>query len=225
MKAIGGQYRNYEKWTERPIHPRAAALSNSAPQPADGPIFSASESSNFCEVSELNEQIEMVAPPAVERDATSELSGAQWMVVDICVRSAGILGVPRSIGEIFGFVFCSTKPISFDDVVRVLKLSNGTASHGLRHLKRIGAVRTCYLAQDRRDYYVAETSLRKLVSAFFAENILSHLGGTAERMTGLRTALTEGGAVDRELAGRVDLLLDWNQQVRRATAAAMEVLS
>ncbi len=182
-------------------------------------------SSFFCEVSELNEQIEISERAIAEGEAASELSRTQWMVVDICVRSARILGVPRSIGEIFGFAFCSLKPISFDDVVRVLRLSNGTASHGLRYLRRLGAVRVCYLAQDRRDYYVAETSLRKLMSVFFAENIFAHLGGTTEQMLGLRAMLTGGGAAERELSVRLELLLGWNEQVRRATAAAMETLS
>jgi len=176
-------------------------------------------------VSEQNEQIVAEAEDATGEEHSPELSPAQWMVVEVCVRSARMLGIPRSIGEIFGLAFCATKPISFDDVVRILGLSNGTASHGLRYLRRLGAVRPCYVAQERRDHYVPEISLKKLISMFIAENALAHLGGTTERMLDLRKALAERGDGDSELAARIDLLLDWNKQVRRATTAAMEMLA
>lgn len=215
--------RKYEIWRESTIRPRAAAWPNFSRCKAGRGLFLCSIGSIFCEVSELNEQIVLLPVQRGESPAALELTRAQWMIVDICVRSVCMLGLPRSIGEIFGLAFCSVRPISFDDVVRILKLSNGTASHGLRYLKRLGALRTCYLAQDRRDYYVPETSLRKIVSGFFAENIFAHLGETAEQMIGVRaTAAAE--KPEREVNARLELLLDWNRQIKAATSAAMEVL-
>lgn len=222
--SFGNSYGNNENWRKSPIRPRAAACSDFRLGDDCREFFCGSVISFSCEVSERTEQTALEPAPRLEgEDYSPELSPAQWMMVEVCVRSARMLGIPKSIGEIFGFAFCATKPISFDDVVRVLGLSNGTASHGLRYLRRLGAVRPCYVAQERRDHYVAEISLKKLVSVFIAENVLAHLGGTAELMARLRKVLAE--SEDAELAPRVDLLMDWNKQVRRATTAAMEMLA
>ena len=161
--------------------------------------------------------------PGNRADA-GELSDAQWTIVNLCVRAAQALGAPRSYGEIFGFIFCSSRPICFEDVVRVLKLSSGTASQGLRQLKRYGVVRTCYRAQDRRDHYVAETSLHKVISSYFAEAIFAHLGNNEQQLTDLRSVIA-GDDHAPGILREVDLLLDWSRQLRRATHAAAAAMA
>ncbi len=182
------------------------------------------------ELSEKRDGTEVVARSnarengrALTRNVSGCLSDAQWTIVNVCVRAAQALGAPRSYGEIFGFIFCSTQPVSFEDVVRVLRLSSGTASQGLRHLKRLGAVRTCYLAQDRRDHYIAETSLHKVMSSYFAENIFAHLGSSEQQLTEMRAASSHVPGAPSVLA-EIDLLLAWNQQMRRAIHAAAAAL-
>lgn len=158
------------------------------------------------------------------RDDVGELRAVHWAIIDICVRTAQILGVPRSIGEIFGLIFCSPRPVSFDDVVRILRLSNGTASHGLRFLKRMGAIRTCYVAQERKDFYVAETSLRKMMASLFAENIISHLGGSAEQLEQMRASMLPEATNDPNVVFCIDQLIGWNQQLRSAVMKGFESL-
>lgn len=158
------------------------------------------------------------------RRETSELSPMHWEIVDVCVRSAQILGAPRSIGEIFGLVFCSPRPVCFDDVVRILKLSNGTTSHGLRYLKRLGAVRSCYIARERKDFYVAETSLRKMISSLFSESVVAQLGGSAERLEHLRAGALPDAKPDSNVLYCIDQLIGWNQQLRSAVIKGFESL-
>jgi DNA-binding transcriptional regulator GbsR (MarR family) len=158
------------------------------------------------------------------RDETSSLSPAHWAIVDVCVRTAQVLGVPRSTGEIFGLIFCSPRPVSFDDVVRILKLSNGTTSHGLRYLKRLGAVRSCYVAQERKDFYVAETSLKKVMSSLFAENFVAHLGGSAEHLERLRATVLPETSSDSNVLYCIDQMIGWNQQLRSAVIKGFESL-
>jgi HTH-type transcriptional regulator, glycine betaine synthesis regulator len=158
------------------------------------------------------------------RDETGLLSPTHWAIVDVCVRTAQVLGVPRSTGEIFGLIFCSPRPVSFDDVVRILKLSNGTTSHGLRYLKRLGAVRSCYVAQERKDFYVAETSLKKMMSSLFAENVITHLGGSAEHLERLRAAALPESGLDSNVLYCIDQMIGWNQQLRSAVIKGFESL-
>ena len=154
------------------------------------------------------------------------LPSAQWELIELCVRVTQVLGMPRSVGEIFGFVFSSPVPVTFDDVVRALAISNGSASHGLRNLRRLGAIKVSYYARDRRDYFQAETSLQKLVNGYLAEMVLYKLGGMAERLHTLQTHLAE--SQDRETAAlseRVALLLNWNSSAGSAVTAALQILA
>lgn len=158
------------------------------------------------------------------REPVGELTETHWEIVDVCVRAAQLLGAPRSIGEIFGLIFCSPRPVSFDDVVRILKISNGSASYGLRYLKRVGAVQICYIAQERKDFYVAETSLRKMVSSALSENIIAHLGGSAERLERMRQSAMIESAQNSNVLYCIDQMIGWNQQLRRAVIKGFESL-
>lgn len=52
-----------------------------------------------------------------------------------------LLGLPKSMGEIYGFIFASSEPPTFADIEHKLGLSKGSVSQGLRALRELGAVR------------------------------------------------------------------------------------
>ena len=168
------------------------------------------------------------AGDAEERQAPAppHISKSRWELIQLCVHVTRLLGVPRSICEIFGFVFSSPSPVTFDDIVAGLGMSNGSASHGLRYLRRIGALSVIYFARDRRDYYVAEISLGRLLSGYLMENITHHLADNRERISSMRVTLG-AGEEDRSghLSSRVDLLFEWNRQISAAIAAASETIT
>ena len=153
------------------------------------------------------------------------LPSAQWELIELCVRVTQMLGIPRSEGEIFGFVFSSPTPVAFDEVVQALGISNGSASHGLRHLRRLGAIKVTYFARDRRDFFQAETSLQKLVNGFLAETVVHKLSGMADRLHALHAHLAESSDVESaSLSDRVGLLLKWNARAGIAVSAALSAL-
>ena len=153
------------------------------------------------------------------------LPSAQWELIELCVRVTQTLGIPRSEGEIFGFVFSTPTPVTFDEVVQSLGISNGSASHGLRHLRRLGAIKATYYARDRRDYFQAETSLQKLVGGYLAETVVHKMGGMAERLNTLQTHLAESNDLESAaLSERVGLLLKWNAAAGTAISAALNAL-
>lgn len=149
------------------------------------------------------------------------LSESRWEVIKLCVHVSRIAGVPKSVCEIFGFVFTSPHPVTFEEIVEGLGMSNGSASHGLRYLRRIGALSITYQARDRRDYYVPEVSLGRLASGYLLENVTLHLGDSRERICALRDSLAaKGNDSHRLLSSRLQILLDWNCQVTTAIAVA-----
>ncbi|MGB1127957.1 MAG: GbsR/MarR family transcriptional regulator, partial [Opitutales bacterium] len=78
---------------------------------------------------------------------------AEWesATIEVFVRAVDLIGFPRSVGEIYGLLFCAQEPVSFDDLVERLKISKGSVSQGLKLLRQLGAVRVHYIAGSRKD--------------------------------------------------------------------------
>jgi DNA-binding transcriptional regulator GbsR (MarR family) len=102
-------------------------------------------------------------------------SALQQQVVDFFVDGVRVLGLPRSLGEIYGLLFISPDPLSLDDLVRILGISKGSASQGLRTLRTLGAVREASGNGDRRTYYEPAVDLKRLVGGFIREQVRPHL--------------------------------------------------
>src|ERR1700689_637831 len=83
-------------------------------------------------------------------NASSRLELVEVEVIHIFVQFAGVLGQPRSVAEIYGLLFASHQPLAMDTLIERLNLSKGSASQGLKYLQELGAVRTVYVAGDRR---------------------------------------------------------------------------
>lgn len=168
-----------------------------------------------------------VANPAGSNEvrALHQPSKTRWEVIQLCVHMTRLFGVPRTVAEIFGYVFSSVGPVTFEDIVSGLGISNGSASHGLRYLRRVGALTVTYLAGDRRDYYAAEISLGRMVSGYLLENVTHHLADNSERISAMRVKCDLGEDHRKEhLCARLDILLDWNRKVASTLAEASKAL-
>lgn len=80
-------------------------------------------------------------PPPPDRGASAALDRAETELITIFTDLSAALGLPRSLGQIYGLAFASLEPICFDDVVSKLHLSKGSASQGIRVLRELGALR------------------------------------------------------------------------------------
>ena len=61
-----------------------------------------------------------------------------------------------------------------DALIERLDMSKGSASQGLKYLQDLGAVRTVYVAADRRTHYEVVAELRKLAGRFLNQQIQTH---------------------------------------------------
>lgn len=149
---------------------------------------------------------------------THALSPIEEEIIHFFVRLATTISLPKSLGEIFGLLFASPDPVPFDDVVQRLGVSKGSASQGLRMLQKLGAVETVYVTRDRRTFYRAETSMRKLFTGFLDETIRPHLEAGESQLDNIATLLAgQDGEPDgaATLAKRVASLQTWHQKARR----------
>ncbi|MAL85798.1 MAG: hypothetical protein CMI23_05530 [Opitutae bacterium] len=102
--------------------------------------------------------------------------------IDFFVRLMGILGLPRSVGEIYGLLYFSEISLTMDVIASRLEISIGSASQGLRTLKSLKAIRSTYVPGDRRDHYSAETEFKRLFSSFIKDEIMPHLESAKDRI-------------------------------------------
>ena len=158
--------------------------------------------------------------------ARGGISLERWAVIEFCVRLTRLFGIPKSVGEIFGFVFSSPEPVAFDTVVASLGVSNGSASHGLRLLRQLGALKLTYVARDRRDFYTAETSARRLLAGFLSENVLHEASDNKQRLVELHAKLSADHHLHPSgLLQQVEVLMGWSKQGSAALKAAMEIFA
>jgi HTH-type transcriptional regulator, glycine betaine synthesis regulator len=102
-----------------------------------------------------------------------------------------VLGVPRSVGQIYGLLFASSQPLSFSDFLDWLEISKGSVSQGLHLLRSLGAIKQLPLADEQtsgtaRSYYGPELGLRKLMSGVLRKRIAPIAASGADRFVRLR---------------------------------------
>lgn len=139
------------------------------------------------------------------------LEPLERQLVDVFVDGVKVLGLPRSIGEIYGLLFISPQPLSLDDLVTRLGISKGSASQGLRMLKGLGAVREAATDNERRTHYEPAIELKRLVGGFIREQVRPHLESGKGKIRKLaKAAEAEEDAQRREfLKDRLDRLEHW----------------
>lgn len=142
---------------------------------------------------------------------TTGLTSLQEQVVGYFVDLVRVLGLPRSLGEIYGLLFINPDPLSLDDLVRLLGISKGSASQGLRTLRTLGAVKEADGNGDRRTYYQPAVELKPLVGGFIREQVRPHLESGKSKLRLLEeTAKVTADHEDREFfLDRIDRLDSW----------------
>jgi DNA-binding transcriptional regulator GbsR (MarR family) len=144
--------------------------------------------------------------------STSELTDFQRETIHLFVNASRVLSIPRSVGEIYGLLYATEKPLHLDQVVELLGISKGSASQGLRWLRAIGAIHTAYVNGDRRDHFVAETELRRLVFGFIRENVDPHINRGPDYLERITVAAESlDGEEAKFAAGRITKLKRWHK--------------
>ena len=150
-------------------------------------------------------------PPPFLNAESAVLSPVEVEVIGLFVNAVRILGMPKSVGEIYGLLFIAPEPLTLDDLVARLNISKGSASMSLKVLRAFGAVKQVYVAGDRRDHYAAETELKKLAAGFIREQIRPHLDSGAERLERLEAlSAAENSERGEFFRNRIGKLAQWH---------------
>lgn len=156
--------------------------------------------------------------PAAPLAADRMLSALEVGIIDFFVNALKALGIPKSIGELYGLLFASPDPVPLDTLVQRLSMSKGSASQGLKLLRAVGAVKTVYVEKDRRDHYTAEVEIKQLVAGLIHREVQPRLESAERRLEHLNTLMQ--GVKEHEqsefLEYRLSKLAWWSHRSREA---------
>lgn len=120
-------------------------------------------------------------------------------VVEVFCRAAATLGLRKSLGMVYGALYCAGTPLSVAELQERLLLSRGACVEALQSLRRFGAVRVVLKIGERRDFYEAECDLKKFASGALREILIPGLEKTALRLAQAEK-LARGNAAKAKVA-------------------------
>ena len=137
-----------------------------------------------------------------------------------------LLGLPKSVGEIYGLLFATAGSLTFVEIEQKLELSKGSVSQGLRALRDLGAIAEAEpdaggtgVPQARLARWVATIELRKLIGVLLRERITPYLSRQDQRVEAAGAALTAmaaglAPAQRTMLESRLDKFQTWQSRAR-----------
>ena len=157
-----------------------------------------------------------MASPLAEAREEVRLGELEVEAIEMFINFLRLIGLPKSIGEIYGLLGVAPKPMAMDEIMARLDISLGAASQGLKLLRSFGAVRVVYERGDRRDHYVADLELSRFATVFIKDELQPRIDMAAERIKRMEAALSELPPKERRATReRIDRLKHWLEKGRK----------
>lgn len=115
-----------------------------------------------------------------EARASEGLPEAERIVGDAIGRLMVLWGFKRNMGRIWTSMYLSDEPLTAQTLRERLGLSSGAVSMTINELARWGVVQRVWVRGDRRDHYVAEANVWRMVSRVVRERERSEIGVAIE---------------------------------------------
>lgn len=135
-----------------------------------------------------------------------ELWPSEILVSDAIGQLIDFWGFKRNMGRVWAVLYLSGEPLNAGDLQARLKISAGAVSMTVNALARWGVVKKVWVQGDRRDHYVAEGNLWKMISRVLAEReravIVDAIDAMEDALVHLSTRLASEDAEVRERARR-----------------------
>ncbi|MEI6034272.1 MAG: hypothetical protein WCS65_08360 [Verrucomicrobiae bacterium] len=143
----------------------------------------------------------------------TRLSELDIEAIEMFISFLKLLGLPKSVGEIYGLLFVATQALSMEDLIERLQISMGAASQGLKLLRSVGAVKVVYVPGERRDHYVADLELSKFASSFIKDELTPRMKRALQRVERMEGLAQEMDDNERKIAfQRIERLKHWMER-------------
>ncbi len=97
------------------------------------------------------------------------LAAAREELIRELGRLSSFAGFNKAMGQIYGVLYLSEKPISLTEIAGQLGISKGNASLNIKTMERWGLIHPINKSGDRQDYYEAETNFWKIIHDIITE--------------------------------------------------------
>lgn len=149
-------------------------------------------------------------PKALGKGEAESLSEMEIEAIELFINFLKLMGLPKSVGEIYGLLFVSPKPLAMDDLMQRLQISLGAASQGLRLLRSFGAVKVVYMPGDRRDHYIADLELSRFATTFIKEELRPRMERGLQRIERMEELMADMDSADRKATKvKIERLKHW----------------
>ncbi len=149
-------------------------------------------------------------------ESARSLSDLEVEAIEMFINFLKLIGLPKSVGEIYGLMFVSPQPLAMDDFIQRLQISSGAASQGLRLLRSFGAVKVVYVPGDRRDHYRADLELSNFATVFIKEELQPRMERALERIDRMEKLMAQMSESDRTATlVRIERLKHWLEKGRK----------
>jgi DNA-binding transcriptional regulator GbsR (MarR family) len=153
---------------------------------------------------------------SLQVSSAGNLSDLEIEAIDLFISFMKLIGLPKSVGEIYGLLFVAGAPLNAEQITERLQISTGAASQGLKLLRSFGAVRSVYVPGDRRDHFSADLDLSTFASAFIKEELNPRLESAAERIERMEHLAKDLEGDERTAAfKRIERLRHWMERGRK----------
>ena len=143
--------------------------------------------------------------------APTGLNSFQAQTIELFVRAADALSLPRSAGQVYGLLFSTPRPLNLDEMTALLNASRGGTWEGLDWLRQMGAVEKVFLPGVRKDHYRAEINLRKLANGFLRLRMEPHLENANGHLDALRDSMDIDGPDAEFQSTRLGKVETWHR--------------
>ena len=129
--------------------------------------------------------------PNQDKEAAIPMSELEREAIEMFINFLKLIGLQKSVGEIYGLLFVSPRPLCMEEIMHRLNLSLGTASQGLKLLRGVGAVKAVYSPGDRRDHFAADLELSKFATVFIKEELRPRVERAMERIEHMESLIAQ----------------------------------
>ncbi|MDX2079841.1 MAG: hypothetical protein SFU53_03585 [Terrimicrobiaceae bacterium] len=155
----------------------------------------------------------------------STLEPLEIEAIEMFINFLKLIGLPKSVGEIYGLLFVSPRPLPMEELMARLQISLGAASQGLKLLRSFGAVKVVYSPGDRRDHYVADLELSRFATSFIRDELKPRMERALERIERME-AMAQGMPEEERKAAfqRIERLKHWMERGQKMMPWIMKFL-
>jgi DNA-binding transcriptional regulator GbsR (MarR family) len=151
-----------------------------------------------------------------QASSSGSLTDLEIEAIDLFISFMKLIGLPKSVGEIYGLLFVSGAPLNAEQITERLQISAGAASQGLKLLRSFGAVRSIYVPGERRDHFLADLDLSAFATAFIKEELNPRLEHASERIQRMEVLAKDLDGEERKAAfKRIERLRHWMERGRK----------